>query len=52
MPERKLQWGIETNKLAFPEEWSLGINFSHCLEESYFFISLFKYQIIIGKILK
>lgn len=52
MPERELQWGIEIRELAIPNEWSLGINLSHCIEETYFFINAFKYQIIIGKILK
>ena len=49
MPELELRWGFAVHRLCFPDEWSVGIGFSHMLEENYILISLLVWQIAFGK---
>jgi hypothetical protein len=48
MKEAKLKWGIKLENYM-QRVWSVGMCLSHYHEETYLYISFFKWTIIIGK---
>lgn len=51
MGESEVRWGINVDTMM-SGQWSLGICFSHWMDETYLFINFFKWTISIGKVMK